>query len=383
MNNREHFEQLYQINYANGSKFMQQKNYAAAKRSFQIALSAEVELIKMTTGDVQSKHKQRADKLVEWINQLAAYVTPPQVSRSSGDDKGGSDEKEEHKVTAKIEESRHLSADEALQKLNELIGLSEVKKSVADLVELIKNRQERINYGLAVPPQSYHMVFYGNPGTGKTTVARLMADIFYSLGIVSKGQFVEAKREDLVAGYVGQTDKKTAEVIKSAIGGVLFIDEAYTLNAGGNDFGKQAIDTLLTYMEDYRDDLIVIGAGYTKQMDSFLKSNPGLMSRFSQKIFFTDYDGEALFKIFLSMCKKNDYILDPSAEIPLKNGLDIMYNTRDENFGNARDVRLLFELTTRKQAIRLNKMPHNDSRALMTILPEDLAFEEMRSTKMH
>ena len=208
-------------------------------------------------------------------------------------------------------------------------------------------------HGLPTADMSLHMVFSGNPGTGKTTIARLMARVYHSLGILSKGQLVEVDRSGLVAGYVGQTAIKTRKVIDSALGGVLFIDEAYALNGGGaNDFGQEAIDTLLKAMEDHRDDLVVIVAGYDGLMDEFIHSNPGLESRFNRFLHFADYTAEELLAIFRMQCEKGCYILEPEAEAPLRSLLERRMADA-ASFGNARGVRNLFEQILVRQAGRL------------------------------
>ena len=272
------------------------------------------------------------------------------------------------------------SFDELMAQLESLVGLDEVKKDVKNLVNLMKVRKLRQENDLPVPPMSLHMVFMGNPGTGKTTVARLISGLYAAIGVLSKGQLVEVDRSGLVAGYVGQTALKTQEAIKSALGGVLFIDEAYSLSSGGeNDFGREAIETILKAMEDHRDDLIVIVAGYDEPMQKFLSSNPGLESRFNKYFYFPDYTGEQLLAIFKNQCKKNSYTLSPEAEEAAKAMFDRLYEERDDNFGNGRDVRNCFEDMIVRQSNRVAAMEAPTREDLMTVLPEDL--EEKAETK--
>ena len=239
------------------------------------------------------------------------------------------------------------------KELDSYVGLAAVKREVKDLIDLAAVEQLRRQHGLPTADMSLHMVFTGNPGTGKTTIARLMARVYHSLGILSRGQLVEVDRSGLVAGYVGQTAIKTRKVIDSALGGVLFIDEAYALNGGGaNDFGQEAIDTLLKAMEDHRDDLVVIVAGYDGLMDAFIHSNPGLESRFNRFLHFADYTEEELLAIFRMQCQKGCYVLDPAAEEPLR-ALLAQRMGDAVSFGNARGVRNLFEQILVRQAGRL------------------------------
>ena len=247
-----------------------------------------------------------------------------------------------------------VNAISSYEKLNNLIGLSTIKNDVNNMINLVKMQIKRREQGLKTVPVSLHLVFTGNPGTGKTTIARILADIYRDIGILSKGQLVEVDRAGLVAGYVGQTAIKTQEKINEALGGILFIDEAYTLVKDGQDFGQEAIDTLLKAMEDNRDDFIVIVAGYTDLMQNFINSNPGLKSRFNKYIDFPDYSADELVEIFYSMCNEYQYTLTSNADKILREKLFDMEKNKDDNFANARDVRNLFEKVITNQATRLS-----------------------------
>ena len=256
--------------------------------------------------------------------------------------------------------------------LDSYIGLGAVKREVRDLVNLVTVHKLRREQGLPETELSLHMVFTGNPGTGKTTIARLMARIYHSLGILSKGQLVEVDRSGLVAGYVGQTALKTAKVIEQALGGVLFIDEAYALNGKAeNDFGQEAIDTILKAMEDHRDDLVVIVAGYDGLMDDFIHSNPGLESRFNRFLHFDDYTVDEMMDIFKMQCKKGCYTLVGQAEEMVRDFIR-EENTGGITFGNARGVRNIFEQVLVHQANRLAGLEQVSREALMEITAEDV-----------
>jgi len=262
--------------------------------------------------------------------------------------------------------------DEAIAELDALVGLSAVKDEVKSLCNLIKVRQIRLERGLRVPELSQHLVFSGKPGTGKTTVARIIGRIYHSLGFLSKGQFVEADRSKLVAGYVGQTALKTQDVITQALGGVLFIDEAYSLSPKyKEDFGAEAIETILKAMEDHRDDFVVIVAGYDELMEEFITSNPGLQSRFKKYIHFQDYKGDELLDIFLGLLEKNNYGIDINVLPFLSSYFEKLYLNRTNTFGNARDVRNLFEKVIEKQANRIVQINAPSDEDLLKIKLED------------
>ena len=262
---------------------------------------------------------------------------------------------------------------EAESELKSLIGLGSVKESIESLSNFIKIQQKRKVQGHKSMNLSYHCVFVGNPGTGKTTVARLLASIYKDLGVLKSGHLVEVDRSDLVGEYVGQTAIKTDKVIDSAIDGVLFIDEAYTLATGNNmDYGNEAIATLLKRMEDERERLVVILAGYPENMHHFIDSNPGLQSRFSRYIEFEDYSAEELEKIFELNVYKNDYKLSPEALQVLRDELSKAVINKDDKFGNARYVRNLFEHAIENQANRLASMSRVEDEKLSIIEAEDI-----------
>ena len=262
-----------------------------------------------------------------------------------------------------------------LSDLNALIGLSSIKSDVAKHINLLRVQQMRREKGLSVPEQSLHMVFSGNPGTGKTSVARLIAEIYKQMGILSKGQFVETDRTGLVAEYLGQTAPKVQAVVKKAIGGVLFIDEAYTLSGndrGSDQFGQEAVDTLLKLMEDHRNDLIVIVAGYTEPMQRFIESNPGLQSRFNKYLHFEDYSPNDLTSIFTRLAKQHDYELTATAQAKVTAVFQQAYQNRSQTFGNARLSRNLFEKAISEHAMRIGSLPDVTESDLVTIAAEDI-----------
>ena len=265
-----------------------------------------------------------------------------------------------------------------MEELNELVGLKTVKHDVEELIGLAKVRKMREEKGMKAVPMSLHLVFSGNPGTGKTTVARILGKLYKEIGILSTGQMIETDRSGLVAGYVGQTAIKTQKKIQEAMGGILFIDEAYMLNQKDENFGQEAIDTILKAMEDHRDEFIVIVAGYTQLMKEFVESNPGLKSRFNKFFEFPDYTNEELQAIFELQCKKYQYKLTEEADKAVREEIIRLEEAKGENFANAREVRNLFEKIIANQAARVSTLEDVDEETLSTITIDDLTdkFEE-------
>jgi len=257
--------------------------------------------------------------------------------------------------------------------LQQLVGLKKVKKEVLSLRNFAMVQRQREQKGMKGVKLSYHCVFLGNPGTGKTTVARVVAGIYKELGILKKGHLVEVQRADLVAEYVGQTAVKTNAKIDEALDGILFIDEAYTLSTGdSNDFGREAIATLLKRMEDDRDHLVVILAGYTEEIKQFINTNPGLESRFNHYIHFDDYTEQELFQIFLSQLKHSQYQITKSAAAKVMNKIEESVGYKDAHFGNARFVRNLFEKVIQQQSNRVAQLINPTAEQLSVIVSNDI-----------
>ncbi len=266
------------------------------------------------------------------------------------------------------------SLDDVLNELNSLIGLEEVKKEIDTFINFIKVQQVRKQSGLKPSPISYHIVFTGNPGTGKTTVARIVAKIYKHLGILTEGHLVETDRSGLIAEYVGQTAVKVNKTVDSALNGVLFIDEAYALvGENKDDYGKEAVATLIKRMEDNRDQLVVILAGYTDEMSNFIDTNPGFKSRFNRYINFPDYTPDELLKIFETQCQKQEYQLTESAKTKVNSIFEDAYVSRDKSFGNGRLVRNVFEKTLEQQANRISMENNLSKDNLTTITEADIA----------
>ncbi len=289
----------------------------------------------------------------------ALRTTPKQKNRPSAD------------------QGQQLKPALVLQELNGLVGLSEVKNLVSELSAYVQIQRRRKRVSLRTEQLVLHMIFKGNPGTGKTTIARIMGKLFCSMGVLSRGHLIEVERADLVGEYIGHTAHKTREQVKKAMGGILFIDEAYSLARGGEkDFGKESIDVLVKAMEDHKDNLVLILAGYKREMEWFLRSNPGLYSRFPIHITFPDYSVEELLQIGTLMLKKRQYRLLAEARITLRKILEEKKREGSYNDGNARLVRNLIERAIRRQAVRLVKHRRLTREELMIIRPED--FEQNR-----
>ncbi len=289
--------------------------------------------------------------------------------------KGGSVPKAAADVKKTEEKSSDETLEELMDKLNSLIGLENVKSEIHSLSNLIKVRKLREERGFKQPDMSLHLVFTGNPGTGKTTVARLISKIYNRLGVLPTDKLVEVDRSGLVSGYVGKTALKTKEVCESALGGVLFIDEAYALTntESKNDFGSEAVNTLLKFMEDHRSELVLICAGYTELMEEFLTSNPGLKSRFNRFIHFDDYSAEELTAIFVSLCKGYKLEVDFDALSHVKSFFELRKSEQLEHFANGRDVRNFFERVLSNQADRLSEMEEITDEQLVKITLSDVS----------
>ncbi|XKF67424.1 stage V sporulation protein K [Virgibacillus necropolis] len=266
------------------------------------------------------------------------------------------------------------------QEFSSFVGMDYLKHSIKEIYAMITINEKRKQVGLNSSNQVLHMLFKGNPGTGKTTIARKLASVYYDMNILSKGHFIEAERADLVGEYIGQTAQKTRAIIQKAAGGILFIDEAYSLARGGEkDFGKEAIDTLVKHMEDDHDDFVLILAGYPYEMERFLLLNPGLKSRFPFILDFQDYAVDQLLQIAKKMLQEREYQLTNEAEWKLREQIILEKNHSPHNFSNARFVRNVIEQSIRKQAMRILKQNKISTDTLITLTRQDLVFDKLSS----
>lgn len=275
---------------------------------------------------------------------------------------------------SKKKDATELSLDELLAELNNLVGLANVKAQVNDLIAFQKVQKLRRENGLATSKNTLHLAFTGNPGTGKTTVARIVGRVYKQLGLLSSGHFIEVSRTDLIAGYQGQTALKVKSVIEKAKGGVLFIDEAYSIteNEHTDSYGRECLTELTKALEDYRDDLVVIVAGYTEPMKVFFESNPGLKSRFNTFIEFNDYNADELFTILEKMCQANDYELTPESAEKAKHIFEDAVNNKGEQFANGRFTRNLYESIVMNHARRVAKIANPTTESLQQVLDTDI-----------
>lgn len=275
-------------------------------------------------------------------------------------------------------ENSNIPLETLQAQLDELIGLENVKKQVSDLIKFNQIQKMRKDSGLKIANKTLHLALLGNPGTAKTTVARIIGKMYKSIGLLSKGHFIEASRTDLIAEYQGQTAIKVKRLVNRARGGVLFIDEAYSIteNDHSDAYGRECLTELTKALEDYRDDLVVIVAGYKTPMDKFFDSNPGLKSRFNTFIEFNDYSADELEKILLLMCEKNDYVLEEDAKNSIRKYLEQQIEEKTENFANGRLVRNIFDDLIMNQAIRVSDSGDFSSDSLKTILRTDFIAKD-------
>ena len=350
---------------------------AESRRALQEAQEALLAMQKtFLTGE--KKNRKTAEEICQEVERDFGAAPGTLSHRAEEEEDKTSREaplQEEKRAEAQPERAEEPAPEtDPMDDLNALIGLHSIKHDVKELYDFTRIQKLREEAGLATVPVSKHLVFTGNPGTGKTTVARILARLYKKIGVLSTGQLVECDRSGLVAGYVGQTAVKTRKKIEEAMGGVLFIDEAYALAKTGqeNDFGQEAIDTILKAMEDHRDDFVVIAAGYTEPMERFIDSNPGLRSRFNKYIEFPDYTDEELLAIFDQNCRKYQYVCEAGVREAVEKELQRRRAAAGTNFANAREVRNLFEEIVTNQAGRVAAMENPDREAMQKILPGDL-----------
>ncbi|WP_251549218.1 stage V sporulation protein K [Neobacillus muris] len=300
------------------------------------------------------------------------------VVLSSQEKKPITKELPDFQVAPKVISPEHSALKDIEEELGALVGMEEMKRTIKEIYAWIYVNKKREEMGLKAKRQALHMMFKGNPGTGKTTVARLIGKLFHKMNVLSKGHLIEAERADLVGEYIGHTAQKTRDLIKKAQGGILFIDEAYSLGRGGEkDFGKEAIDTLVKHMEDKQHEFILILAGYSREMDYFLSLNPGLHSRFPLVIDFPDYNIDQLMEISSKMLAEREYMFSREAEKKVKDHLIWVKSVLNPNhFSNGRYIRNIIEKSIRTQAMRLLMLNSYDKHELMTLRSNDLVFEE-------
>ena len=353
----------------------------AKKNQFILAPTLEAGLNKIMAR--ATKHKDNQFGNGRFVRNLFEAAVERQAIRLSKEASGKPLTKEQlatltlEDVDEKLQSLDHeeVTVEQALKELDQLIGMKNVKNEVRKIAEFVKISKEREDAGMKNAQISYHCVFTGNPGTGKTTVARILAKIYKALGVIDKGHLVETDRSGLVAEYVGQTAVKTNKLIDEALGGVLFIDEAYTLVQGGpNDYGNEAIATLLKRMEDDRDRLIVIVAGYPDEMNKFIDANPGLQSRFTRYLYFPDYTNAELADMFRMYAKRSHYVLSKEFDSHLVGAMQYLTKNRDKNFGNGRFARNLFEKAIERQATRLSSLNERTPEMLKTLEIGDIGL---------
>lgn len=332
--------------------------------------------------------EKKDNEITKPSDPFDVYETLAQQSNQKTKEKvvSGAENKSVEETTEVVKEKGGLNIDELIYELESLVGLNRVKGEIKALLQFVRIQELRRQKKISISKPSLHSVFYGSPGTGKTTVARLYGQMLASMGLLSKGHLVETDRSGLIGGYVGQTAIKTDEKIKEALGGVLFIDEAYALSKGSDihwDYGEEAIAILLKRMEDYRDDLVVIVAGYPEPMGRFLDSNEGLKSRFSTYIHFDDYSPQEMVEIFEGICFKENYAPTEEALDYVFTAIDYNYSIRDKSFGNARYIRNLFESIIKNQALRIGTTINDPTpEDLRVILPSDIPFVTPSDTKV-